>query len=278
MVQASGPSELRLRVLSSIVLGAVALLSVWAGGWLLAAVWLGAAIAFALEWQAMARAAPRWPLAGATLLGLGAAQAAAAAGSIPLCALAIGAGGAALLLLARTGRDRAWALAGFAYAAPVALVPVLLRGGGTAGLAALAWMFAIVWTTDIVAYFVGRAVGGPKLWPAVSPKKTWSGFAGGLLGAMLAGLLVAQVAGRGGVGVGAGALWVGAASALASVASQLGDLGESAMKRRFGVKDSGRLIPGHGGFMDRLDGFAAVAALVAAILVGGALLGRAGAP
>lgn len=277
-MQASAPSELRLRILSSIVLGAVALLSVWAGGWLLAAVWLGAALAFALEWQAMAQVAPRGPLAVTTTLGLAGAQAAAGMGSVPAFGLAIGAAALALLLLARTGRDRAWALAGFAYAAPVALVPVLLRGAGGAGLAAIVWIFAIVWTTDIVAYFVGRAVGGPKLWPAVSPKKTWSGFAGGLLGAMLAGLLVAQVAGREGVGLVPGALWVGAASALASVASQFGDLGESAMKRRFGVKDSGRLIPGHGGFMDRLDGFAAVAALVGAILVGGALLGRAGAP
>lgn len=277
-MRASGPSELRLRVLSSVVLGAVALLSVWSGGWLIAAVWLGAALAFALEWQAMAQVARLRPLAVASTLGLAGAQVAASLGSCPACALAIGAASLAILLLARTGRDRAWALAGFAYAAPIALVPVFLRGAGGAGLAAIVWIFAIVWTTDIVAYFVGRAVGGPKLWPAVSPKKTWSGFAGGLLGAVLAGLLVAHVAGRGGVGLVPGALWVGAASALASVASQLGDLGESAMKRRFGVKDSGRLIPGHGGFMDRLDGFAAVAALVGAILVGGALLGRAGAP
>jgi phosphatidate cytidylyltransferase len=133
------------------------------------------------------------------------------------------------------------------------------------------WMFAVVWTSDVAAYFTGRGLGGPKLWPAVSPKKTWSGFFGGLVGGTLAGLMVVSAAtGLGWLPV--APLWaVALASALASVASQAGDLGESALKRRFGVKDSGQLIPGHGGAMDRLDGFWAVAVLAALGLAGAEL-------
>ncbi|HEX2509931.1 MAG TPA: phosphatidate cytidylyltransferase, partial [Microvirga sp.] len=109
--------------------------------------------------------------------------------------------------------------------------------------------------------------GGPKLWPRVSPKKTWSGFAGGLVGAVLCGSAVAGVATALGWTPLAGLPAVALASAVASVASQLGDLGESALKRHFDAKDSGHLIPGHGGAMDRLDGFWAVCVLVGLALL-----------
>jgi phosphatidate cytidylyltransferase len=118
--------------------------------------------------------------------------------------------------------------------------------------------------TDIAAYFTGRRLGGPKLWPRVSPKKTWSGFTGGLVAGTAAGLLVLQVAKAAGWTAPAGFVTVAAASVVASVASQLGDLAESALKRGFEVKDSSHLIPGHGGVMDRLDGFWAVALLFGA--------------
>jgi phosphatidate cytidylyltransferase len=119
--------------------------------------------------------------------------------------------------------------------------------------------------TDIAAYFVGRAVGGPKLWPAVSPNKTWSGAIVGTLGGVAAGLLVVKLA-----GLVVAPMLVMVALAL-SVAAQLGDLLESAIKRHFGAKDAGQLIPGHGGLMDRLDGFltAAAAAVVVGMLRGG---------
>jgi phosphatidate cytidylyltransferase len=123
-------------------------------------------------------------------------------------------------------------------------------------------MFAVVWTTDIAAYFTGRRLGGPKLWPRVSPKKTWSGFIGGVVVGTLAGLLVTVLGQRFGWTAPGSLILVTLGSAVAAVASQLGDLGESAMKRRFDVKDSSHLIPGHGGVMDRLDGFWAVAVLV----------------
>jgi phosphatidate cytidylyltransferase len=127
------------------------------------------------------------------------------------------------------------------------------------------FLFAIVWVTDIAAYFVGRAFGGPKLWSAVSPKKTWSGAVGGTLGGVAAGLVVAKVA-----GLVVAPMLVIVALAL-SIAAQLGDLLESAIKRHFGAKDASQLIPGHGGLMDRLDGFltAAAAAVMVGLLRGG---------
>ena len=146
-----------------------------------------------------------------------------------------------------------------------------MRGHPDLGIVAVLWMFAVVWTTDIAAYFTGRRLGGPKLWPSVSPKKTWSGFGGGLLAGTLAGIAVPAAAQRWGWTPPLGLWAIAILSALASVLSQLGDLGESALKRRFGVKDSGRLIPGHGGVMDRLDGFWAVALLTGAGLLAVAL-------
>ena len=262
----AGSSELRLRILSSLVLGTAALASAWFGGWLLLAVWLGAGAALAHEWMTMTRVAPHRPAFAIAATGLAAAVLSFTfvtpiAAAVPIAL--------ALLLLAivgRSGRDKGWAMLGFLYAAPVALVPIVLRWDQTAGMWPLLWMFAVVWTTDVTAYFVGRAVGGPKLWPKVSPNKTWSGFLGGLAGAVLAGTSLAAFAdARAGYDM-ADIVTIVTLSGIASVASQAGDLAESAMKRHFGVKDSGRLIPGHGGFMDRLDGFAAVAILVCLLL------------
>ena len=118
------------------------------------------------------------------------------------------------------------------------------------------FLFAVVWATDIVAYFAGRAIGGPKLVPRVSPKKTWSGAIGGTLAAVIVAVVARQ--GDGGVRV---VRHRHAGGDLLSICAQAGDLFESALKRRFGAKDSGHLIPGHGGLMDRLDGFVAAACL-----------------
>ncbi|TMJ04621.1 MAG: phosphatidate cytidylyltransferase [Alphaproteobacteria bacterium] len=153
-----------------------------------------------------------------------------------------------------------WLAAGLGYAGVLLFAPLLLRRDPALGLTAMLFVFAIVWVTDIAAYFAGRAIGGPKLWPAVSPKKTWSGAVGGTLGGVAAGLLVAKLA-----GLVVAPMLVLVALGLAIVA-QGGDLLESAIKRHFGAKDSSRLIPGHGGLMDRLDGFLTAAA--AAVMVG----------
>jgi phosphatidate cytidylyltransferase len=262
-------SELALRVASSLVLAAVALAVAWADGWVFAGFWFLAAAAILCEWIAVTGVEPRLALQLALSILLGGLSALVAVqGTTPTDALPFIAAAALVCVCGRTARDRRWAAAGFAYAAVIALVPPLVREHPRLGLVAVLWMFAVVWLTDIAAYFAGRRFGGPKLWPAVSPKKTWSGFLGGLAAAVAAGAIVVLVARRFGwdapVPLGAVIL----ASALASVASQLGDLGESALKRRFGAKDSGALIPGHGGVMDRLDGFWAVAALMGLVLAG----------
>lgn len=152
-----------------------------------------------------------------------------------------------------------WIVAGLLYAAAMFAAPVLLRGDAAFGLLAIVLLFAIVWSTDIFGYFAGRAIGGPKLMPAVSPKKTWSGAIAGTLGAMIVAVLVARIFGTFSVAAIAGV------ALLLSVCAQAGDLFESFVKRKFGVKDSSQLIPGHGGVMDRLDGFWA-AALVGCLI------------
>ena len=153
-----------------------------------------------------------------------------------------------------------WLAAGVIYAGVLLFAPLILRRDPALGFTAMLFVFAIVWATDIAAYFAGRAIGGPKLWPAVSPKKTWSGAIGGTLGGIAAGLLVAKLA-----GLVVAPILVIVALGL-SIVAQGGDLFESAIKRQFGAKDSSQLIPGHGGLMDRLDGFLTAAA--AAVMVG----------
>ena len=141
-------------------------------------------------------------------------------------------------------------------AAVAEVASVLLRQDPEEGFVALMFVLLVVWATDIGGYFAGRSIGGPKLWPRVSPKKTWAGAVGSFVGSLVvaAGFAVFDL------GAVAPLLVLGA---LLSVVSQFGDLFESAVKRRFGVKDSSHLIPGHGGLMDRLDGFVAAVAVAA---------------
>jgi phosphatidate cytidylyltransferase len=136
---------------------------------------------------------------------------------------------------------------------------VIVRLDPTEGIAALILVLLVVWATDIGGYFAGRGVGGPKLWPRVSPKKTWSGFIGGTVSGALLATAVAAAAGLSALPT----LFL--LAFVLAAASQGGDLLESSLKRHFGAKDASSLIPGHGGVMDRLDGFVA-AALLAAVL------------
>ena len=154
----------------------------------------------------------------------------------------------------------AWMIAGLLYAGVLLLAPVVIRRDPALGFVAILFLFAVVWATDIAAYFAGRAIGGPKLWPAVSPNKTWSGAIAGALGAVVAALIVVKLAGL------VVAPMLVLVALVLSVASQAGDLLESALKRQFGAKDASDLIPGHGGLMDRLDGF--LTAVLAAVMVG----------
>ena len=164
-------------------------------------------------------------------------------------------------------RHWSWLSLGFLYACSFMVAFAVLRGDTEFGLAACAFVLAVVWATDIFAYFVGKNVGGPKLAPRVSPNKTWSGFLGGVTFAVGAGLAVA-FAYRWKGSLPAVSWWLVPVAIVLSIVSQLGDLFESWVKRRSGAKDSGRIIPGHGGMMDRIDGLgaAAVAAMVLIIL------------
>lgn len=152
-----------------------------------------------------------------------------------------------------------WGLGGVVYATALFFSVLALRGDAHLGLEAIFFLFAIVWATDVFAFFSGRTFGGPKLAPRISPKKTWSGMIGGVLGGIGAGLLVLIAFSA---PLRPTHLLIAGLLALGAVG---GDLFESLFKRRFQVKDSGHLIPGHGGFMDRLDGFV-FAAILAAII------------
>jgi phosphatidate cytidylyltransferase len=264
----SGGSELTLRILSGLVLAPVAVGVAYLGGWMFVAFWGIAALTVLWEWCTLIAADERRTVllaaSPAVLLAVLLAGASAATPdgdhSVRLVAgvTLLAMGMLASAALAPSGR-RAWTAAGVPYAGLLGVAPIVLRNDEQYGFPAIVFLFAVVWATDIVAYFVGRAVGGPKLAPSISPKKTWSGAVGGTLAAIAAALVVAMAAGL------ANVVALGLLAAVASVFSQAGDLFESAVKRRFGAKDSSHLIPGHGGLMDRLDGFVAAAVLAAVI-------------
>ena len=257
---ALGRSELKMRIASAAVLAPLALAAAYFGS--LAIVLVCAAVAIGIWWEWAALSADRAPrvvavgagvLAAATLLvangWIGVGVACLAAGALAVAACADGRGWA-----------RAWIAAGVPYAGVMLVAPVVLRGDPGYGFFAICFLFAVVWSTDVAAYFAGRAIGGAKLAPRLSPNKTWAGALAGAGGAVIAAVSLAAATGL-------GRLPAIATVALGlSIASQAGDLFESAFKRWYGAKDAGRLIPGHGGLMDRLDGF--IAAALAAVVVG----------
>jgi len=160
---------------------------------------------------------------------------------------------------------RWWMIGGLAYAALPVMGLVILRKDPEFGLAAVMVILLLVWACDTAAYFVGRSIGGPKLAPRISPGKTWSGFFGGVAASGLVGITAGYMVTL------ASPLTLGLVAAFLGAVSQGGDLVESAIKRYFSIKDSGNLIPGHGGIMDRLDGV--IAAIIVACLLGMAKLG-----
>jgi phosphatidate cytidylyltransferase len=252
-------NELVLRVLSALVLVPFAIATAYVGGWPFQLFWGAAALVVLWEWTSLVTGADRRSvlLAGAVSVVL--AVTLVASGYRLAAVIVLAMGMLATAALARA-EGRIWVAAGIPYAGSLGVAPIVLRSDGEAGFLAMIFLFAIVWATDIVAYFVGRAIGGPKLMPQVSPKKTWSGALGGTVAAVLAALAMAKAAALTG--------WFAIAmlAIILSVVAQGGDLFESFLKRRFGAKDSSHLIPGHGGLMDRLDGF--VTASVVAALIG----------
>jgi phosphatidate cytidylyltransferase len=252
-------SELALRVCSALVLVPLAIGTAYVGGWPFAAFWAIAAIGVLWEWMSLVAGADRRSvlLTGGASVAIALALVVTRHQQAAMIVLAMGTLGAAALAPAER---RIWVAAGVPYAGALGVAPVVLRSDDEYGFLAMIVLFAVVWTTDIVAYFVGRAVGGPKLMPRVSPKKTWSGALGGTIAAVVAAVIVAKTAAT------TGLFAIAMLAVVLSVFAQGGDLLESFLKRRFGAKDSGHLIPGHGGLMDRLDGF--VTASLVAVLIG----------
>lgn len=274
-------SDLTVRFAAGVVMVAVASVAIYLGGWpFRIIVALGAAIMM-VEWADMHRVQRHWAWAGATLVVaflFGATEWLFPAGQMDEI---IAADGTGILALAPESFDPVWK--GLGVAAAVAmLVGILSRrltmawGFLYIAIPAFAllvlswawyglvfWAMIVTWATDIGAYFAGRTIGGPKLAPRISPNKTWAGLAGGVAAAGLAGWLVA---GAEIFSLGAPFLWLGAPMA---VLAQAGDLYESWEKRRAGVKDSGSLLPGHGGVLDRVDGLLPVALVTLAVLMAG---------
>jgi phosphatidate cytidylyltransferase len=252
-----GYPEWVLRVNSAIVLVIVALGLTYASRHTFAVLITVFITAMAWEWGRLVRG-KGFDLAFGVQGGATALAAFATVEGCPGCGLVTVLSGTMAVFLIRAMRGETiseawWSAAGVYYAGIPAIALIWIRGDAQYGLLAIFYLFAIVWTTDTAAYVFGRAIGGPKLAPSISPKKTWSGFLGGALSAALVGGLFG--------------LWMGDTNSIKlallslvlAMAAQFGDLGESALKRAFGTKDSSGLIPGHGGVLDRLDGLIFVA-------------------
>lgn len=255
---AGGRSELFLRVVSALILAPIAIGITYLGGWPFMLLWAAAAAGILWEWTRLIAGRTERHVLMAGVVALAASFAALAMNS-PTVALANLAVGAAVAAMIAPAGKRTWFAGGVVYAGLALVLPVLLRADAQHGFVAILFLFAVVWATDIAAYFAGRAFGGPKLAVRLSPKKTWSGALGGTFCAILAGVMTAAIAGLDSLAM------IAIISLVLSVSSQTGDLAESALKRTFGAKDASQLIPGHGGLMDRLDGFL-IAALVATII------------
>jgi phosphatidate cytidylyltransferase len=256
-VAGQGARNLLTRVAAALVLAPIAIAVAYAGSWWWILPGTLLAIGLFVEWLTVVGSARERRVTAAGVVALTVAGLCLGFARVELALVALGLGAAATALL--SSRQRGWTSGGFLYAGAAQMASVVVRLDSATGFVALVFVMLIVWVTDIGGYFAGRGIGGAKLWPRVSPNKTWAGAIGGF-GASLV------------IALGFAALDLGQAwpllmlAAVLSVVAQLGDLFESAVKRRFGVKDSSHIIPGHGGLMDRLDGF--VAAIVLASIFG----------
>lgn len=255
--EAKGSSNLFSRVVAALILAPLTIMVVFAGGWIWILLVTAVAIGLFYEWDGIVNAKR-----DARIIAIGVI-------ALELIGLALWFGWTGIafttaivaptLIAYLSNERRAWNVGGFFYAAAALIASVLVRLDPAVGFYALVYPLLIVWVTDIGGYFAGRGIGGPKLAPRVSPKKTWAGAIGGIVLSLVIALA---------------ATWLGwgrlvpmvVIALVLSIVSQFGDLFESRVKRQFGVKDSSQIIPGHGGLLDRLDGF--VAAIVFAALFG----------
>jgi len=265
-------SNLQLRVITSIFLVTLTLVASWMGGYVFTTFSLIAGAALYYEWQGLTHMYQTkigrvvgWCFYGVVVFLL----VRNASAFVIFASIFVGCAILSLLSGQRTG----WVAGGFIYAtaAPVSLI--LIRGDDFLGFAMLVFLYAVVWSTDSAAYFSGKTIGGAKMVPKISPNKTWSGAIGGAVFAVAFSMatlffLFENVSFSSLMMSFSGFIMIVLALIL-SIASQAGDIGESWIKRRFDVKDSSNLLPGHGGFMDRLDGLVAASIvfyIVAAVL------------
>lgn len=247
--RALGRSELALRLLSAGVLAATALVLTHWGLWpFLAMIAVGGVVA-AWEWGRLVRGGRQGAVLGVHAATIVAAAVLGAVGRPGAGLLAAALGAVAVAAIVRREAAAGWSALGVAYTGMPVVALAMLRSDADHGALAVFYLFLVAWSADAAAYATGRLFGGPKLSPAVSPNKTWSGFAGGLLvPALLATALAIWLGGT-------SPFMIGMLSLALALLVQLGDLAESAAKRAFGRKDTSQLIPGHGGLLDRVDGF-----------------------
>jgi phosphatidate cytidylyltransferase len=249
--------NLLMRIAAALVLAPLAIAMAYAGGWWWAVLVTLAAIGLFVEWLMVTCAERNVAVTVSGIVALVLATPFLAVDRVEAALVVLGLG--LIAVTVRASPPRIWVIAGYLYAAAAQVASVAVRLDQAQGFAALILVLLVVWASDIGGYFAGRGIGGPKLWPRVSPKKTWAGAIGGFAASL------AVAIGFSALGHGKTLPLLVLAAAL-SIAAQFGDLFESAVKRRFGVKDSSHIIPGHGGIMDRLDGF--VAAIVLAAIFG----------
>lgn len=246
-----------MRIAAALFLIPIALLDVWAGSvWFELGIAMVAAV-MAAEWCKMVHRGSQFQFALHAMAAIGAVLVVSRSGIVIAVQVIAACWAMSLIVEALCNRSGSrWAWWGVPYIALPGLALILIRQSPDYGLFAVLWLFAVVWSADTLAYVFGRLIGGPKLAPAISPNKTWAGLMGAIAGGVTASALMGWFSDL-------PTVWpLLLAGAALAVLEQLGDLFESAAKRRFGFKDSGRIIPGHGGVLDRVDGlmFAAVAA------------------
>ena len=251
-------ADLGLRSASAIVLMPVVLYAVWQGGIWFQMLIAVLAVLIAQEWAAIVHEGSSRMFGLLSLAGLSGVFVTQAQGLDAACAVIL-----VLWLLSvlawLKNAGSIWSLLGVFYVGLPMIAFYLLRDNGAWGVWAVLWCFLIVWAADIMAYFAGRMIGGPKLAPLLSPKKTWAGLGGAVVGAAVLSIVYAWV-------LGFNAVHLAILAAFLALVEQAGDICESAMKRRYNVKDSGNFIPGHGGVLDRVDGLLAV--VLAATIIG----------
>ncbi len=251
-------SELSLRILSAAVLLPISVTAVWIGGWYFVALVVVVTVVMCLEWLRICELGSRIAVvAAAALVAIAPVLAMMEQIAPAMAVLLLGAVVAAGANRSSRQSARILAALGIPYVGLMGFAIVWLRAEPLMGFATVLWLMFVVIATDSAGYIVGRLLGGPKLMPKISPGKTWSGLAGGVVAASAIGLIAAHITGQNSL------LQMAGLSACLALVAQAGDLIESGLKRCFSVKDAGGIIPGHGGFLDRLDGFLAVTPTVA---------------